>query len=156
MTSIAISVPGSPASIIPATWRDLKDLRRVERLCFSIDSWPLLDIIGVLTMPGIVRLKAEIDRELIGFIAGDVRRTQRVAWIATFCVLPQHRNKGIGSALLLACEEKVDVQRVRLSVRISNQTAINLYRGAGYQKVSLWKAYYQNREDALVMEKELL
>jgi ribosomal-protein-alanine N-acetyltransferase len=156
MTSISINVPGSPASIVPATWRDLKDLRRVERACFLIDSWPLLDIITVLTMPGIVRLKADIDGELIGFIAGDVRKSERLAWIATFCVLPQHRNKGIGSSLLSVWEGKVKVHCIRLSVRISNQTAVDLYRHAGYQKVGLWKAYYQNGEDALVMEKELL
>jgi len=155
MVSTTISVPGSPALIVPATWRDLMDLRRVERVCFQVDSWPLLDIIGILTLPGIVRLKAEIDGELIGFIAGDVRKSRDLAWIATICVMPNYREQGIGSALLSACEERFPVHQIRLSVRASNRGAITLYEHAGYQRVGLWKKYYQDGEDALVMEKEL-
>lgn len=147
------SVPGSPVRIMPATWRDLNALRHIERLCFQKDSWPLLDLIGVLTIPGVVRLKADIDDKMVGFIAGDVRRGENLAWIATICVLPEFRGHGIGSALLRSCEEKVAVPRIRLSVRESNHPAIQLYRQLGYDEVGKWQNYYDDGEDALVMEK---
>lgn len=106
-------------------------------------------------MPGVLRLKAEVEGEFVGFIAADVKPAEKLAWIATFCVAPEYQRLGIGGALLKACEEGLDVPRVRLSVRTSNQAAIRLYLGFGYQKVGLWKSYYQNGEDALVMEKLL-
>jgi ribosomal protein S18 acetylase RimI-like enzyme len=76
-----------------------------------------------------------------------------MAWIATVAVLPEHRRRGIGNALLQACEAQMDVPDVRLSVRASNNDAIRLYRVAGYQHVGVWPDYYQDGEDALIMEK---
>jgi ribosomal-protein-alanine N-acetyltransferase len=153
MVSISSTAPGSPALIQPATWRDLNALRSLERICFPQDSWPLLDLIGILTLPNVVRLKAIVNGEMVGFIAGDVRLHKRMAWIATVAVLPEHRRRGIGNALLQACEAQMDVPDVRLSVRASNNDAIRLYRVAGYQHVGVWPDYYQDGEDALIMEK---
>ena len=45
---------------------------------------------------------------------------------------------------------------VRLNVRMSNEKAIRMYRMAGYQSAGLWSRYYEDGEDALVMEKVLL
>jgi ribosomal protein S18 acetylase RimI-like enzyme len=147
--------PGSPARIEPATWRDLNPLRAIEKVCFPKDAWPLWDLIGVLTLPNIIRLKASVDELMVGFIAGDIRPRETIAWIATVGVLPEYQRRGIGEALILACEKQVSVPRVRLSVRISNQGAIHLYYRLGYQDVGTWPAYYADREDALVMEKIL-
>jgi ribosomal-protein-alanine N-acetyltransferase len=156
MVSFPPTAPGNPALIEPATWRDLSDLRSIERLCFPKDSWPLWDLIGVLTLPNVVRLKAMIDGEMVGFIAGDLRPRRRMAWIATVAVLPKQRGRGIGRALLQACEARLGVPTIRLSVRASNHDAIRLYRLAGYEQVGIWPAYYQDGEDALVMEKKLV
>lgn len=140
-------------SLEPASLRDLLPLRSLERTCFTKDAWPLLDLIGVLTLPHIVRLKAIHQGELIGFIAGDIRRSEGLAWIATFCVSPDYRERGIGKLLLEACEERLPMKTIRLSVRASNQVAIGLYENAGYTKVSEWPRYYQDGEAAIVMEK---
>jgi len=153
MVSIASAVPGSLALIEPATWRDLNALRHLEKVCFPKDAWPLWDLIGVLTLPNVVRMKAVAEGSMIGFIAGDVRTAQRMAWIATIGVLTEYRRRGIGKALLLACEERLVVPTIRLNVRVSNQAAIHLYQDFGYQRAGLWPAYYQDGEDALVMEK---
>ncbi len=149
--------PGSPSegyAIEQANWRDLNALRHLERVCFSKDGWPLWDLIGVLALPNVVRLKAVVDGEMVGFIAGDVRPGQRMAWIATIAVLPAYRGRGIGKALLRACEELLETSRIRLNVRASNKIAIRLYEETGYQKAGLWKDYYEDGEDALVMQKE--
>ena len=147
------NMPGSSVEIIPATWRDLKELRYLEQACFQQDAWPLLDLIGVLSFPGIIRLKAMIDGKLVGFIAGEIRNPKGLAWIATFGVLPAFRRQGIGSALLGACEESLGVDRVRLSVRVGNKTAIRIYKSFGYQQVGTWPEYYRGGVDAVVLEK---
>ena len=147
--------PGSQVDIEPATWRDLNPLRELERICFPLDAWPLWDLIGVLTLPNVVRLKALVDGKFAGFVAGDVRQSEKLAWIATIGVFPEFRGRGIGTALLLGAEERVSMPRVRLCVRVTNQTAIHLYEHKGYKNISTWPSYYGNGEDALVMEKIL-
>lgn len=148
--------PDAGVKIEPASLRDLGALRNIERVCFPKDAWPLLDLIGVLTFPGVIRLKAVNGKQMVGFIAGDVRRMEGVAWIATVAVLPEYRGRGIGSDLLRACEAQISVERIRLCVRISNDVAIHLYEHFGYNKVGEWTRYYQDGESALVMEKKLL
>jgi ribosomal protein S18 acetylase RimI-like enzyme len=167
MVSEATSLPGSLATIQPATWRDLNSLRHLERLCFPQDAWPLLDLVGILTLPNVVRLKAEATgpadsqaggqtgRLMVGFVAGDVRTSQHIAWIATIGVLPEYRGRGIGRKLLEACEAQIQEPRVRLCVRASNQAAIQMYLSSSYQRAGLWPNYYQDGEEALVMEKRL-
>ena len=147
--------PAGQVVIQPAGWRDLNAVRSLEKVCFPKDAWPLLDLVGVLTLPNVVRLKAELEGALIGFIAGDVRPSEKVAWIATIGVLPEYRRRGIGKALLQACERQLGVPRVRLCVRAANQEAIQLYLNEGYRKTEIWAKYYQDGEDALVMEKAL-
>jgi ribosomal protein S18 acetylase RimI-like enzyme len=148
-----IVLPGSPARIEQATWRDLNSLYHIEKACFPKDAWPLWDLIGVLTLPDVVRLKASIDGQMVGFIAGDVRRRDRTGWIATVGVLPDFRGRGIGESLILECEKKLEMPRIKLSVRASNEAAIRLYLRLGYQTVGNWPEYYVDREDAVVMEK---
>jgi ribosomal protein S18 acetylase RimI-like enzyme len=148
-------ISAGPARIEQANWRDLNALRHVESVCFPKDAWPLWDLIGVLTLPNVVRIKAVVENEMVGFIAGDVRPSQNLAWIATVGVVPKFRGLGIGTGLMLACEAQLSVPRVRLNVRVSNDGAIRLYQELGYQRAGLWPAYYQDGEDALVMEKEV-
>ncbi|MFV1948799.1 MAG: GNAT family N-acetyltransferase [Anaerolineales bacterium] len=147
------TLPGSGIKIVPATWRDLMDLHQLEKACFQLDAWPLLDVMGVLTFPQIIRLKAVEEVKMVGFVAVDLRRSQQVAWIATLAVYPEYRKTGIGSKLLNVCEGKINLPVIRLNVRQSNQSAIELYRKHGYQQVDIWKSYYKGGDNALVFEK---
>ena len=103
--------------IQPAGLRDLGPLRRLEHVCFDKDAWPIFDLIAVLTWPEVIRLKAVEDGDLIGFVAGDPRPSQGYAWIATIGVDPGYQRRGIGRALLRACEKQIDQPRVRLTTR---------------------------------------
>jgi len=138
-----------------ASIRDLRALRQLENACFEKDAWPLLDLIAVLTWPDVIRLKADENGRLVGFIAGDPRPSQGIAWIATIGVDPNYQRRGIGRALLHACEEQVKMPRVRLTVRLSNRGAVSLYEKEGYRTMDIWKEYYDDGEDGLVMEKML-
>lgn len=146
--------PGSCAKIVTATWRDLNALRRLEKACFKEDAWPIWDLLGVLTLPGVVRLKAMVEGDMVGFIAGDERRSEQLAWIVTFGVFPAFQRQGIGSTLLAECEAQLDLPAIRLSVRRSNKAALQLYKKFGYREVNVWSNYYVGKEDALVLEKK--
>ncbi len=139
--------------ILPANLRDLPALRSLEKVCFPQDAWAIFDLIAVLTMPKVIRFKAIDNEKMVGFIAGDPRPAEGFSWIATVGVLPDYRRKGIGRALLHRCEDQLPTARVRLSVRISNENAIQLYRHEGYQTINIWEKYYNDDSDAVVMEK---
>ena len=140
--------------ILPASLRDLSAFHKLEHACFKKDAWSLFDLVAVLTFPDVVRLKVVQDSRMVGFIAGDPRQSQGFSWIATLGVLPEYRRQGIAKALLQACESRLHSPRIRLCVRMSNESAIGLYHHAGYQTIDVWRKYYNNGEDAMIMEKE--
>jgi ribosomal-protein-alanine N-acetyltransferase len=139
--------------ILPATWRDFNAIRHLEKVCFPQDAWSIFDILSALTLPGIVRLKVEVDGCLAGFVVGELRPDQNAAWIASLGVLPEYRCRGIASALLRACEDAMHYTRLRLSLRRENEAAMRLYSKHGYYQVGVWRGYYHDKEDAIVMEK---
>lgn len=141
--------------IVTASILDLNALRKLENESFQKDAWPLFDLIAVLTFPEVIRLKAVEDGQMAGFIAGDPRPRDGWGWIATIAVDPRYRRRGIGRALLHACEERLGVSRSRLTVRISNQPAIAMYEKEGYTTTEIWNGYYNDGEDGMVMEKIL-
>lgn len=139
--------------IIPASLLDLGALQKLERECFDNDRWPLLDLMAVLTFSDVVRLKAVVDGRMVGFVAGDPRRSKGFSWIATLGVLPEFRRQGIGRDLLRACEHRLLTPHIRLCVRPENYAAVQLYEQEGYQRIDVWHKYYKDGGDALVMEK---
>ncbi|HEY3310604.1 MAG TPA: GNAT family N-acetyltransferase [Anaerolineales bacterium] len=139
--------------ILPANLLDINALRHLEKECFPQDAWPILDLVGVLSFSGVVRLKAVENGQMIGFVAGDPRPTEGISWIATICILPEYRGRGYGRALLEACENLLPTEIIHLCVRFSNEEAIRMYHNAGYQNVDRWENYYNDGEDSLVMEK---
>jgi ribosomal-protein-alanine N-acetyltransferase len=103
--------------------------------------------------PGTVRLKAELGHQLVGFAIGDRRGRSDLAWVASIGVHPQFRRRGLGRRLLVACERRLESNRVRLSLRKTNEAALELYLQAGYSRVDIWPKYYRDGEDAIVMER---
>jgi len=136
-----------------ASWRDFNELRQLENECFPIDAWPFWDVLGILSLPAVIRLKAVVDGKMVGFIAGDIRRSEATGWIATLAVTATERREGIATALISAFEIRMNVKKVKLCVRKSNAPAIALYLKLGYHDAGIWKNYYIGGEDALVLEK---
>ncbi len=137
--------------ILPVRFRDLFALYRLEKRCFPLDSWPLIDIFFAVLLPRLVRLKAVVDQRVVGFVMGD--KEKGAGWVATFGVDPDFRQRGIGTRLLQAVERELDMPKYRLCVRKSNVSAIRLYEKNGYLPVDTWARYYKGGEDAVVMEK---
>jgi len=142
-----------PMEITPATLLDINALRHLEKACFPTDAWPMFDLIAVLSFSGVVRLKAVEKGHMVGFIAGDPRPSEGFSWIATLGVLPEYRHQGIARALLENCENQLPTQLIHLSVRADNDDAIRMYKQAGYYNIDRWPRYYNDGQDAIVMEK---
>lgn len=115
----------------------------------------MLELIGVLIMPNLVKIKAVVGDKMVGFVGGDPRRFEGVGWITTLGVLPQFQRLGIASALLDQCEQEMGMPIVKLTVRRSNLSALTLYNGRGYRQIDVWKGYYEGGEDGLILQKKL-
>lgn len=80
------------------------------------------------------------------------------AHITTLAVHPDYRRKGIGEHLLINDIEmalKLNATWMILEVRVSNESAQNLYHKYGFKSFGLRRKYYQdNDEDALVLWSE--
>jgi len=142
-------------NITAASWLDLGALQSFERDTFTLDAWPLWDLIAILTLPNIVRIKVVMDGIMVGFAALEHKPREQTDWISTIGVLPTYQKMGIGKALLNECERKSKSTTMRLCVRISNRNAQKLYLNSGYQVSQIWESYYPEGEDALVMQKTL-
>ena len=141
-------------SISPASLRDLRQVLRLERVCFGKDAWPLLDVMSVLVWPGGVRLKAAVGSRLIGLAIAEPAWNDGVSMITTIGVDPEFRRRGVGSALLGRCELLLPGDAIRLTVRADNQAAIRLYERFGYAFFSRLLNYYRDGQAGLIMEKK--
>ncbi len=79
--------------------------------------------------------------------------------IVNIAVLPEHRRKGWGRALLavvLQTAAEMGIDRMFLEVRRSNDAAIGLYSAFGFVQTGVRPRYYPDtNEDALVMTLEM-
>ncbi len=140
------------------THADLPQVEALDRLCFS-DPWP----------PGSFAYELRPDSASICLVAessaesGQSRLVGNVvvwlaadeAQVATLAVAPVFRGRGIARALLAAAlleAWQLGARKSLLEVRVSNESALHLYYGMGYQAVGLRPGYYQDtREDALLL-----
>lgn len=84
------------------------------------------------------------------------------AHILNLCTDPDFRSLGYGERLLdelLYRARFASVREIFLEVRLSNETALGLYRKKGFHQIAARPAYYQaneGREDAAVLAKKLV
>jgi ribosomal-protein-alanine N-acetyltransferase len=141
-----------------ATWRDVRALVKLDRRCFKpIDAYAWYEFLNLCVWPGLITLKAIQDDRIVGFIAGDPRRHEGHTIIVTIAVDPDYQRRGIGERLMQEVETRSlrSVPRIQLMVRKSNLPALHLYRKLNYTIVETWPRYYEDGEDAYVMEKTL-
>jgi [ribosomal protein S18]-alanine N-acetyltransferase len=143
-----------PIEIARATWHDVRALVRLDRRCFkSIDQFGWYEFFGLCVRPGMIALKAIDNNRIVGFIAGDPRRHEGHTIISTIGVDPDYQRRGIGERLMREVETRSALPRLLLMVRKSNLSALHLYRKLDYAIVETWPRYYEDGEDAYMMEK---
>ena len=150
-------VIGDTFTVSDARIFDLPAVWRVERACFPKDAYDIFTLLNLALTPNVLRLKATCDDRVVGYLAGEVRRSGRVGWIITVGVVPRYEGRGIGRTLLSSAERAMrqTVTYVKLTVRRSNARALALYDHCGYKWVSTIRGYYHDGEDGLIMEKNL-
>ncbi len=150
-----VSEQAEAVQISNASFKDIWQLYNHEKLCFNkLDRWPLIELVGSLTLPGMVRLKMTCGDHMIGFFGGSRHLMEGKGAITTISIDPAWQGKGLGARLLAAGEAALGTRVFILSTRRSNLPAIHLYEKAGYKQTQVWEKYYFG-EDALVFEKAL-
>jgi len=147
----------SVAKIRKMTTEDLLAVVEVENICFTTP-WSEDSFRNELTTNMLaVYYVAEVDQRVVGY-AG-MWHVMDELHITNVAVHPEFRGKKIGNQLLEALigfSSSGPYTGMTLEVRVSNDVAINLYSKYGFEKLGIRKGYYQdNKEDAIVMWKEL-
>jgi ribosomal-protein-alanine N-acetyltransferase len=102
---------------------------------------------------GYIMCRVEVGLSSIG-LSGLVKKGH----VVSVAVLPEHRRKGIGQALVTQAMEgmrKYNAKQCYLEVRVTNQEAVTLYKKLGFEVVRTIHSYYADGEDALVMNVKL-
>jgi len=136
----------------------IDEIVTLENLCFPEDPWSR----GMF--------EAELQNPLSVFIVGKDTTTGNsvgyggvwlmydVGNITNIAIHPDYRREGIGTNILALmtdiCKEK-GMETITLEVRESNLPAQKLYETNGFTVCGRRKKYYQGKEDALIMTKEL-
>ena len=131
---------------------DLLEISKMEELAFITPySFNLLkESIKASTFFGLIDIEEEIKGYLIVSRVLDEVSVDRVA------VKDKFKRQKIASNLLKTMEDTLSKQGAKifyLEVRKSNLPAINLYKSLGYKEITIRKNYYENSEDAIIMEK---
>src|SRR5579875_929429 len=82
----------------------------------------------------------------------------RKGHVVSVAVLDAHRGHGLGRALMeesMVGMKSRGCSEVYLEVKVSNETAVGLYRKLGFQTVTTHHGYYRDGESAYLMSKSL-
>lgn len=81
------------------------------------------------------------------------------ASITNVAVSPEFRRKGCGEQLVAAAKQaakEANAETIFLEVRVSNEPAISLYKGNGFENLGIRKKFYEHPvEDAYIMSCKL-
>ncbi|MEM2106045.1 MAG: ribosomal protein S18-alanine N-acetyltransferase [Candidatus Bathyarchaeia archaeon] len=148
------------------TTNDLQDVIHINRVCLpeNYTDFFFLDLHRRFPETFIV---AEESGEIVGYImcriefglsdfgfSGLIKKGH----IVSVAVMPQHRRKGIGQALIteaLNGMRSYGAKQCFLEVRVTNDPAINLYKKLGFKITRKIHGYYADGEDAYVMSMEI-
>ncbi|MBS8266355.1 GNAT family N-acetyltransferase [Mesobacillus boroniphilus] len=123
-----------------ATNADAKEIARQNAIYFNseeeieADDMPLPE---VEEKRGMTSYLVEKEGQIIGKV--NLQLTSKLGAIFGLGVLPEHRRKGYGRALLLLAIEKLkeaEAQEIMLQVAADNSNALNLYKSCGFEETS--------------------
>jgi ribosomal-protein-alanine N-acetyltransferase len=131
---------------------DLSAIETIEQRAYPTP-WSRSMFASELAKPTSICLGAFEGEDLVGYL---INSRYVDAWhVMNVAVDPEHRGRGIGTALLERLFEltRDDERRgYTLEVRVSNDDAIRLYERLGFEARGIRRGYYtDNREDALIM-----
>lgn len=157
MTTPASESEQTAPEIREASRADLLAVYRIEKASFP-QPWPFAAFERYVGEPGF--LVAEVGPAIAGYVVADSvpNHGRPIGHVKDIAVHPDHREEGVGSALLeraLGLFEARGVSSVKLEVRADNEGARSLYESFGFVHRRTVPRYYDNGEDALVMVADL-
>jgi ribosomal-protein-alanine N-acetyltransferase len=145
---------GEEVVIRPITEKDVEQVAFLEQQCFS-HPWSQEGVLAELEKENGCFVGAFYENRLVAY--GSLVLTCGVGYINNIAVEKDHRQKGIGDALLTALEEfcvNQKAESITLEVRQSNTVAIGLYEKHDYLSVGLRRNFYRDpTEDGVIMTK---
>ncbi len=135
-----------------------EDTTRIAEVFYHThEMWSETQVRGELCNPCSLLMGAEQGGELVAVVAANFVLDE--GNINNLVTLPRHRKRGCARVLLLhlfAELKERGVQKLFLEVRRSNEAAINLYTGLGFDRVGERKGFYSGPvEDAVLYMKKL-
>jgi ribosomal-protein-alanine N-acetyltransferase len=138
---------------------DFPQITQIEFESFS-DPYPLHFFRYLANNAPALFLVAEEDESLLGYIIGetDQHRGHQVGHLLSLAVKREKRRQGIGQQLieaLIVIYRQQGCRELVLEVRVSNYSAKTFYRKQGFREKRRSSKYYDDGEDALIMELNL-
>lgn len=143
-----------------ADLRNIEELWKIERECFTREAYTKEQIEILLRNPNVVGWLARINGEAAGFIMGMIEShgMTKAGHVYTIDVSIKHRRRGVGLRLLSEIEKtflKGGAEASYLEVRVDNQAARTLYRKHGYAEAETLDDYYTGGVHGLRLVKRL-
>ena len=159
MSGAAATTPGverDPLTFATMQPIDIRAVVALERRAFA-DPWPASLFRKELGLPqSRIVLALSPTGEIVGYVCRWI--TADHAEIQNVAVDPRWRRRGVARSLLeLVLDEarQAAVGQVLLEVRSGNEPAIALYQALGFETNGRRRRYYDDGEDALLMELRL-
>lgn len=144
---------------------DLDDVVRINKVCLPENYSPSFFMDHYYENPRIF-IVASADGEVVGYsmcriefgVSNLKTAFARKGHVISIAVMQEHRGKKIGLALMEASLHRVKTEgasEIYLEVRVSNNTAVELYRKLGFAASQISEGYYRDGESAYVMVKDL-
>jgi ribosomal-protein-alanine acetyltransferase len=145
-------------TIQPAALGDLDAIEALEAAAFTGDRLSRRSLRAFVRAAHRPLIVARFGERVAGYALISIRRGGRAARIYSLAVDPAQGRRGVGRALLQACERYArarDCETLRLEVRYDNSAAIALYEKMGYRPFGHHEGYYEDGATALRFEKRL-
>lgn len=154
-----VPAPPTEYEVRPLTDKNLGEVLRLNFRCFrNGENYTKHTFNYLLSEPRNLSYRIVTPSgEMVGFVFVLVNEDGS-AHLTTIGVAPEHRRRNLAKRLLLHLEDALrarSIFTVVLEVRVSNTSAQNLYRAAGYSVVQRLAKYYNNGEDCFLMVKSL-
>jgi ribosomal protein S18 acetylase RimI-like enzyme len=141
-----------------ASLDDLDAIEALEAAAFTGDRLSRRSLRAFIRAPRRPLIVARFGERLAGYALLSARKGGRAARIYSLAVDPAQARRGVGRALLQACERYArahGLDALRLEVRYDNPAAIALYEKIGFRPFGHYPGYYEDGAAALRFEKRL-
>ncbi|MHA1376854.1 MAG: GNAT family N-acetyltransferase [Candidatus Helarchaeota archaeon] len=163
MTLKRFSFSVKPYKIRQFREEDLSSVVEINKKCLP-ENYPDFFFLGIhYKYPKSFLVAEDSNNDIIGYAM--YRKEKGIScfglkWVdkghlVSIAVMPEHRKKGLGECLLVGGIKSMkfdyDAREIILEVRVSNISAINMYKKNEFNIVKKLSHYYKDGEDAYLM-----